>query len=296
MWAGNQPSVTAEESAKVCALGVGDPDLRQRVTDANPEFAANSAKLQEAAASGKLYGVTSIDFPISNLSPSDLLWLYDAQLAKKRRPAYKIRDKIMSGAPHGLCLYCRHGQAKTLDHFIPKSLIPGLAIDPWNLVPACFDCNHGLSNHFSDQPTEQMLHPYFMPPLGRWLTASVDHSDPVVVQFAATPGESLPAELQMRIRYQFKRLDLGLRYSILCAGEVAGLNRRLEDQFRNAAFGEVSAYLSELALLAFGTDPNDRRAVMYEALAADAWYCKGGYAGSLIASRSASGHDARSRA
>jgi hypothetical protein len=37
----------------------------------------------------------------------------------------------------------------------------------------------------------------------------------------------------------------------------------------------MSAYMSELAPLAFETDQNDRRAMMFEALAADEWYCAG---------------------
>lgn len=81
--------------------------------------------------------------------------------------------------------------ATTLDHFVPKTLVPGLSIDPWNLVPACSDCNHGLFDNFSEQSTEQMLYPYFVPPIGRWLTASIGHTHPVTVRFAATPDASL---------------------------------------------------------------------------------------------------------
>jgi hypothetical protein len=80
----------------------------------------------------------------------------------------------------------------------------------------------------------------------------------------------------------FKRLELGWRYSVICSGDLVGLSRRLSDQFRGIEPGEVSAYLSELALLAFGTDQNDRRAVTFEALAADEWYCTGGYARPML--------------
>jgi hypothetical protein len=38
----------------------------------------------------------------------------------------------------------------------------------------------------------------------------------------------------------------------------------------------------QLALLAVRTDQHDRRAVMYEALPADEWYCKGGYLPRLL--------------
>lgn len=278
MWTGRQPTVTADESAKACARGIRvKKDLRQRIVDACPEFLANSAKLQTAAASGELHQVKASDYSVTDLSRDELLWLYRAQLCRKKGPGRKIYDQIMVAAPFGLCVYCLHNAANTLDHFVPKAHVPGLSIDPWNLVPACSDCNHRLLDNFSQQPSEQMLHPYFIPQIGRWLTASVDHIYPVVVRFAATPDASLAPDLRARIQNQFKRLDLGGRYSILCGKDLTGLSHRLPYQFAGAKPAEVSAHLSESAQQAFATDQNDRRAVMYEALAADAWYCAGGY-------------------
>ena len=252
-------------------------DLRQRVVDSCPEFLVNSAKLETAVASDKLHEIKSIDYSVSGLSREDLLWLYGAQLSRRGRPGRRIYDQIMVTAPHGLCVYCHHNAATTLDHFVPKTLVPGLSIDPLNLVQACFDCNHSLLDDFSEDSAEQMLHPYFIPPIGRWLAASIDRTYPVVIRFAANPDASLAPELQSRIRNQFKRLDLGQRYSIICGGEVVGLSRRLSSRFDRTDPGEVSSYLTESALLAFETDQNHWRGVMCEALAADDWYCAGGY-------------------
>lgn len=235
----------------------------------------NSTKLQNAASNGDLHETTASEYAVSGLSRKDLLWLYDAQLTRKTGPGREIYNKIMVTAD--LCAYCHHGVAATLDHFVPKTTVPGLSIDPWNLVPACARCNHELLDNFSSLPTEQMLHPYFTPSIGRWLTASIDHVDPVTVRFAATPEVDLAPELQARIRNQFSRLRLGQLYSIVCASELVGLSRLLSSQFRHADASEVSAYLSELALPGFETDQNDRRAVMFETLAGDEWYCAGGY-------------------
>jgi 5-methylcytosine-specific restriction endonuclease McrA len=284
VWASTKPTVTAGESAQACASGIRDKDLRQKVVDACANFLTNSARLQAAAADDKLHQATASDYPVERLSRDNLLWLYDAQLSRKRRPGHEIYDKIMVNAPFGLCVYCHHSVATTLDHFIPKTIIPSLSIDPWNLVPACSDCNHGLLDAFSDQPAEEMLHPYFIPSIGRWLTASIDHAHPVTVRFAATPDASLAPELQARIRYQFDRLRLGPLYSVLCSGELVGVSRTLSSLLGGAAPGEISAYLSESALPWLKTDQNDRRAIMFEALAADQWYRAGGYASQLAVS------------
>jgi hypothetical protein len=282
MWAGRPPTITADESATACARGIRDKDLRRRVVDASPEFLANSTKLQTAAATDELHEAKASDYSVSDLSRDELLWLYTGQLSRKRGPGRGIYDQIMVAAPSGLCVYCLHSVATTLDHFVPKTLVPGLSIDPWNLVPACSDCNHSLLDNFSAQAAEQMLHPYFVPAIGRWLTASIDHGQPVTVHFDATPDASLAPGLQARIRSQFERLRLGRRYSVICASDLVGLSRRLSARFDGAESSEVSAYLAELALLGFATDQNDRRAVMFEALAADGWYCAGGYALPLV--------------
>jgi hypothetical protein len=278
MWASNPPDLTVGEAARACARGIGDAELRRRVEEACPEFEANSARLRAGAAGGRLHETRAGDYSVGGLSRENLLWLYTSQLVRRRRPGREIYDKIMVSARYGLCVYCRHNLATTLDHFVPKSLTPGLSIDPWNLVPACSDCNHGLLDSFSEEPDGQLLHPYFVPEIGRWLTASVDHGQPVAVRFRAEPATSLAPELRARIRNQFATLGLARRYSVICGGELTGLSRRLGDRFGGADPGEVSGYLSELADLAFATDGNDRRGVMFEALAADEWYCAGGYA------------------
>jgi len=90
-------------------------------------------------------------------------------------------------------------------------------------------------------------------------------------------GAELEPELQARIRNQFEKLGLGRRHSVLCDNELAGRSYRLPHQFGWAEPREVSVHLSESARLAFAMNQNDRRVVMYEALAADEWYCAGDY-------------------
>lgn len=279
MWSSEPPTVTAADSAKACVERIRDKSLRRRVLDACPEFLGNSEKMQASAASSGLHTTRADDYLVTNVEDEELHWLYENQLSRPRRPARsKIYDRIKASAPHGMCVYCGQSVAAELDHFIPKSRVPGLAIDPWNLVPACSDCNHGLLNYFSERPDEQLLHPYFAPKIGRWLTASVDHTYPVAVRFEVAPAPDLAPEIQARIRHQFDALKLGQRYSVASGPDLSGLNRRLCDLFNGAGSDDVSDYIAELAALRFATDENDRSAVMFEALAADRWYCAGGYA------------------
>lgn len=68
----------------------------------------------------------------------------------------------MSLPTNGKCPFCGIGTVSTLDHYLPKSKYPALAITPKNMIPACRDCNLGKKRTFSPQNSEEEpLHPYF---------------------------------------------------------------------------------------------------------------------------------------
>lgn len=278
MWPTDPPQVTADDAAKACAAGIRDKALRDAVTAARQDFSANSIRFQAVAAIDELHTVVSGDYAVTNLSKAELTDLYSKQIARSNSPARKaIYEVLLGAAPMGRCVYCREGDPRTLDHYVPKALVPGLAIDPWNLVPACRDCNMQLGDGYSGEAQEQFLHPYFLGPLGRWLRAEVVQTTPPDLRFHADPDAGLSTEVATRIVYQFNRLKLGSRYSKRCATEVTGLGRILPSRFDGCAPCEVRDFLKEQAEIGFADDDNDRRAVMFEALAASDWYCEGGY-------------------
>jgi hypothetical protein len=213
---------------------------------------------------------------VQGLSDEQMRWIYNNRLARARTPGRRIYDQLMAAAPHGLCAYCRYGQASSLDHFLPKAVFASLSIEPWNLVPSCHECNHRLGGAWSTDPGNEMLHPYFMPKLGRWLRAVVEHTTPVVVTFFVDPESILDPNLVRRIRNQFDKLSLAKLYAIVSSQELSSLERRIPDHFNGP--NEVSAHLLEIAATAFAADPNDRRGAMYEALGCDEWYCASTFA------------------
>ncbi|WP_429413387.1 HNH endonuclease [Nocardia sp. GAS34] len=213
----------------------------------------------------------------NELSASEMRSLYTGQLVRRDTPARAHYDKIILAAPYGLCCYCQYGEANTIDHFIPKTHVPALAIDGWNLMPCCGKCNHTLLDFHSDKPEKQLLHPYAMPALGRWLRARVIEQVPVVLQFTAEPEAGLTEILQQRILNEFEALHLGERYAIVAAEQISTTNRTLSRRWGSEDHETVRAHLREQALDEAGPDVNDRRAVVYEALADSDWYCQGGF-------------------
>ena len=65
--------------------------------------------------------------------------------------------------PDGLkeCPICNSGELSTLDHYLPKSEVPTLAVTPSNLVPMCSDCNRIKKNRMETLPIKIPFHLYF---------------------------------------------------------------------------------------------------------------------------------------
>lgn len=281
MWKVDAPTLTASDSAAACAKGIRDKKLKGRVNAADKQFAANSASLQSKIHAQLLHQTTSTSYKVSDITDDELKWLYRAQLSKQRSKARHVYDHVMGNALYDLCSYCQYGVANTLDHFIPITVVPALAIDPWNLVPACDRCNKLLLDQFDTTPAEQMLHPYAVPasvsPTARWLRAAVHPGPEPVVSFHADPDASVGTVTRTRILNQFTRLELGDLYRVVSARELSGTRRHLTDTFPGGQVQPVTAHLKELSDEAFAADSNDRRGVMYEALAADPWFTATGY-------------------
>lgn len=275
MWRADAPVCTAIEVATACVRGVRDRGLRDAVLAGLGHIESNSDSYRDLGEADSLHEIAQQGYSIPNVTARSMKWLYEDRLARPSSAARRYYDQIMIGAPLGLCVYCRHSEAATLDHFAPKAHHPTLAIEPMNLVPACLRCNNRLRDDWSSEPVEQMLHPYFMPEAGRWLFATIEHVDPVVVRFEARPSPGLSSDLRQRVAGAFEKLQLASFFATNSAAELTGLGRRLSSS--QEAMAGIRAFLSEAAEVGFASDVNDRRGAMYEALALDDWYCSGGY-------------------
>lgn len=257
---------------------VRSKNLSNRVKTALAHFERNNEVFRTTLRDDLLHTFRENSVKVPGLTDIELKWLYKNQLARAGRPAYLLYEKIMRSARFGLCSYCQYGQAKTLDHFIPKDFIPAFSIDPWNLVPCCHQCNHELGTQYSDQHTEQLLHPYSLPHVGLWLRASISPGPPLTVTFFAAPDPSLSNELQERIKNQFDTLGLANLYEKVSGRDTTTIGRTLSRLFSGDEADIVREHLLEQAQnVDDGNDSNDRKRALYAALAESDWYCSGGF-------------------
>lgn len=277
MWPVDAPEVTSSEVANAAVTRVHNRSLKGRVHAAISSLEANGSHYRQLASSGSLHTALPSHFVIDGITNQEFEDLYTKGLLK-RKAGREMYELLRTSGPHGRCAYCQYGLATTLDHFIPKGaasdLFPTLAIEPFNLVPSCKDCNHALGDSYGSEPSTELIHPYFMPRIGRWLYVEINRTNPVTVTYEARADTGLPTLLQTRLVNEFARLKLDKLYSTIAAKELSGLSSSLS-RFNSAA--SIRAHLSETTLDAFARDPNDTIGALHEALAESDWYCGGAF-------------------
>ncbi|WP_354052989.1 HNH endonuclease [Cellulosimicrobium sp. 4261] len=256
-------------------------DLVAKVWRALPSLEENSAHFQGLVHGGSAERCLSANYSTGEVTGKDLQWLYRNHVADSTDGAARdlYHEIKIRGPIDGVCPYCNHRDVGTVDHFVPKSKIPALSIEPWNLVPACMACNKTMLDAFSPEPGEQYLHPYSRPfpisPEMRWLRAEVVPGPPTVVRFRAEPEGSCDPLLAQRIVYEFDGLRLAELYSKLSIKKLnAARSRFIRDSFTADTIRE---HLQELARTAEGAGANEWEAVLYYTLLASDWYVNGGY-------------------
>jgi hypothetical protein len=158
--------------------------------------------------------------------------------------ARKVYDDILTSTG-GHCPFCADlGHAKTLDHYLPKSVFPVYSVLPLNLIPCCRDCNSGKNSSFSHLVSEQTLHPYLDDHRffdQRWLEAEIVPGEPTLALYHCKPPASWNDTDRNRVAAHFREYDIASRFSLQAGAEIvrvvelrAGFLRYLTpDEFQN---------------------------------------------------------------
>jgi len=189
----------------------------------------------------------------------------------------KTYDIIMQSAPRGVCPQCGVGRVRTLDHYLPKTRFPELAVVPRNLVPTCRDCNFDKREHYDQDDRSYLFHPYYDNWDGyRLVIAAVSSSPRISLEYSIAAPQNAPPLIVDRARSHFSVLNLGELYA-MNAGSALG---EVKINCARAASGgalAVREYLSIQEAAAARVEPNGWRAAMYGAMAADEEFYSGAY-------------------
>jgi hypothetical protein len=267
-----KPSVPAIDAFRACYMGAEDVDLASRLHIQEGYIQNRSDDYEQAANAGTACSLAASDFGVPNVSKAEMGWLYDVRMVK-RTAGRVIYETLRAAAHDGLCCICGVRPASTLDHFLAKNAYHSLAVNPLNLIPACFECNHGKGSGTRDTP-----HPYFDDfHLDVWLDADVVPTSPCAIKFSVKPPNAWSPSLATRVDTHFREFELGGLYASQAGRHLAGNRQLLRQTLSRADVDAVQTLLEYMRDSWAAVNPNCWEAAMYRALAASQWYCSGGF-------------------
>lgn len=272
------PNFDTERVVIECMSGSADTAMQIRILDGLAVFKHAEARFKSASSSHTVHLLPVAAFALPGVKASDLAEELYSRGMVNRRAGRRLYDALMLVPTHGRCPLCGVGRVMTLDHHLPKTKFPLLCVTPLNLVPACRDCNSAKLQGSPTTVGEQTINPYFdRLSSGQWLHARICGGVPPVLEFFVEPPGHWEPLMAMRLRNHVDVFELLDRFSKEMASIIPDLRFRLRNLLCAGDPAEVSSYLTSEADTRLARDGNSYQGVAYKALAADRWFCGGGF-------------------
>ena len=243
----NSPSFTFEESIDECAYGItGNAALKAKLLHDKTTLKSVEDQYLRAARSGTLFTIPPINTEkhsdptvIGSLKKSEMVKLYEQYFRGEKKPARKIYDALLNAA-EGKCPFCGGiGNPRNLDHFLPKAHFPSFSILPYNLVPACRDCNmDGKADDYAKNAKDQIIQPYadedkFFSE--QWVYATYHtngNEEPGVFEYYVLPPESWSNDDKQRVMKHFEDFNLAKRYATKAAELLGTVLKQIDGMWK----------------------------------------------------------------
>ena len=270
----SKPTTSAGEAFALCVGEYPDSDLKDRLAGVAPTIEQAGAKYEELGSNLEFYKIVATDDVDGKVTIREMKELYSSKLVQKPVPRRQIYEAIMTLPARGICPLCGQRFVSTLDHYLPKSEHPALAVLPLNLVPACADCNKSKLTKAPTTARQQTFHPYY-DKFGteRWLYARVLKSSPPALEFIVRPPSNWSAILAARARWHLKVFQLRKLFASHAAEELVCIRHSLLMIHQSAGASGVHDHLAEQAKSREAAQPNSWQTATYAALSASGWFC-----------------------
>ena len=271
----NKPQIKQKDIVDDCIDNMRESIKQKRLSESKNEIITVSEQYDILAESGSLLKMASKEKTESGASKEDLIYLYNNKFAKKGQLARKYYDEIILSAPNGKCPQCGLRQVKTLDHYLPKSKYPLLAITPYNLIPCCSDCNRDKLDGLFNSREKETMHPYYDDFDDEvWLKATLIEEDPLAFNFFV-----FKPDIWTKLKYDraqnhfevFKPNDLYKAWAVdSIITDLGGIYRLFQNCGEEIAREEISYRILDVRKL----NKNAWKAAYYEAINISEWFWK----------------------
>lgn len=271
------PSDTPAQVFATCLGATTEPGLNTRLAAISGVLATTAASYHAHAAAGSLNLVPRV-LSVGTVTKAELVELYSEHLSSTNGAARAVYDRIRNAAPLKRCPLCGIGTVAHLDHHLPKSRYPDLAIVPANLVPACHFCNDTKKSKFPTAAGDQTFHPYFDAHLlnAPWVRATLNGGPPPVLVFDTDPPAGWSSIDQAKVARHFAVCGLAVTFTSNANDELPIIRDRLSLQASRGGAAAVQQFLNDERDI-HAARPNSWQHATYRALAADTWFVGGGY-------------------
>lgn len=257
-----------------CTAHMNNP-RKGRVEQVKTTIIDKTAKYDDLASSGQLFTISEHDNVDSIATKVDMEALYTQKFVPEKEPNHEFYQKIKLSAPYGKCPYCQLNGVKTLDHFLPKSKYVIYSVSPYNLIPACTDCNTDKMTKTFSTYIDQPFHPYYDDfDDSIWLKANLIENEDISFQYYADPPSTIPLDKAKRIKNSFSSEGFGLNniYMLHAAELYRTCCNRIKKLFDKGGKDLAVKRLLEYIEDAREVNINSWKAAMYQSMIDSDWY------------------------
>ncbi|MBA0191644.1 HNH endonuclease [Pectobacterium carotovorum] len=181
---------------------------------------------------------------------------------------YDILGALRRGHNLLFCPCCGEpGKPTTLDHYLPKTVYPELAIIIANLTPMCNECQQNKSSDYFDENRKKIyIHPYFDPI--EQVNLSIDIEEPY-----ATPTFELTIlddgdnnELYELLKRHINGVKFLERFDEFCRNEYMALLRTMSLERQDAEPDRASRIIRRFKRQHESQSPNRWEAIFYRGI------------------------------
>jgi hypothetical protein len=278
MWKISKPTVSAVDCFNTCIGRIRDVPLKARMESIRHAITAAETAFDQAAANADLHLILGSAFVGGVVTTQEMKDAYEQRMAKGGSRGRDIYDQLMIAAKGDLCPFCGHRNVSTLDHCLPKSQHPALAVTPINLVPSCKDCNHEKGTPHLTGKADQLLNAYYDDiEADLWLHAEIVQGSPAGARFFVVPNANWDAVTSQRVANHFDTLKLAKLYASQAGRQLQNMRGALGEIYDAAGLGAVREDLLRRHRSCSQVKINSWEAALYAASEISDWYCDGGF-------------------
>jgi 5-methylcytosine-specific restriction endonuclease McrA len=271
-----RPTLAPARVLADCISGCSDPVLAGRLNAIEAMLVAAASTYDLHARSQSLHMLPRLT-SIGAVSRKELEDLYTHQMSGTNGAARAYYNAIRNAPVNGKCPLCGVGTVAVLDHHLPKSKYPDLAVCPFNLVPACDFCNNAKRARFPRKVGEQTIHPYYDDfTKDQWVYAHLDTNGPPTLTFRVNPPTQWTDVDKERALRHFGVLKLGVTFASNANDDMITLKDHLRWIHTRKGANDVQAYLID-ERNRYSVRLNSWQHAMYQTLSGNAWFINGGF-------------------